>query len=263
MMTNYDPDGENVEMMEDSIGDLASARSALSHISTGAGAEEAMQTSTYTGAGTWSNTNIERALYYGRTHLSRYLSQLPEIQALMTFILFLPVVSISAGESAAPAIRADEIVDFLPTPYRKFVDPARYHTQFLAPLFKQEFCVRNGIPRDAPLRVAVDLGAGGALHKILKVRAVMKETRTDWSQADELPVEIPLPTQFRFHSIFCCPVSKEQGTDENPPMMMACGHVVCKESLARLGKGAGDYRKVKCPYCPIESTVGQAKRVYF
>ncbi len=31
-----------------------------------------------------------------------------------------------------------------------------------------------------------------------------------------------------FYSIFACPVSKEQSSEENPPMMLPCGHVLCK-----------------------------------
>ncbi|PWN47303.1 hypothetical protein IE53DRAFT_321453, partial [Violaceomyces palustris] len=73
-------------------------------------------------------------------------------------------------------------------------------------------------------------------------------------------IEIPLPPQLRFHSIFACPVSKEQGTEQNPPMMLNCGHVLCQETLIRLGKSSG---RVKCPYCPTESSISQAIRVFF
>lgn len=45
-------------------------------------------------------------------------------------------------------------------------------------------------------------------------------------------------------------------------MMMSCGHVVCAESLARLGSRTHG-GKVKCPYCPTESTVASATRLYF
>jgi len=50
-------------------------------------------------------------------------------------------------------------------------------------------------------------------------------------------VEIPLPPSFLFHSIFVCPVSKEQATDANPPMMMPCGHVIAKESIEKISRG--------------------------
>ncbi|CAG8813029.1 15436_t:CDS:2, partial [Gigaspora margarita] len=70
-----------------------------------------------------------------------------------------------------------------------------------------------------------------------------------------LTVEVPLTDDMRFHSIFACPVSKEQSSEDNPPMMMPCGHVICKESLNKLSKGNGRF---KCPYCPSESTSNQA-----
>lgn len=50
-------------------------------------------------------------------------------------------------------------------------------------------------------------------------------------------MEIPLPSDKRFHSVFVCPVSKEQATDTNPPLMLSCGHVINTESFQRLVKG--------------------------
>lgn len=50
-------------------------------------------------------------------------------------------------------------------------------------------------------------------------------------------MEVPLPASRRYHSVFVCPVSKEQATDRNPPKMLNCGHVVAEESLGRMLKG--------------------------
>lgn len=52
-------------------------------------------------------------------------------------------------------------------------------------------------------------------------------------------IEIPLPPENRYHSIFACPVSKDQSTEQNPPMMMACGHVITQDSLHKLSKVNG------------------------
>lgn len=55
---------------------------------------------------------------------------------------------------------------------------------------------------------------------------------------------------------------QEHATFENPAMLMACGHVLVKESLNRLGKG-NPLARFKCPYCPVESTAAQAQAIYF
>lgn len=122
--------------------------------------------------------------------------------------------------------------------------------------FNREFCSLLGLSADSPLFIATTAGSI-ALPVLLKMQSIMKEKRTEWTTQNELPVEIPLPSQYHFHSIFVCPVSKEQTTDENPPMMMPCGHVIASESLDKLSKGA----RFKCPYCPNESHPREARKV--
>ncbi len=177
---NEDPDGEHLDAMEQSTSDLAPERGMLDSVMF-----SRLLPRVPVPASGWSSTNVDRALAYARHHLARFSpAHLPEIQKLLTFLLFLPIVPIPGGLSLSP----EDLVEFVPTPYAHFLDPARIHAPYLAPLFKLEYCVRHSIPKDPPLRIAVDLGAGGALSRILKVRAVMKESRSEWSQADELPV---------------------------------------------------------------------------
>jgi len=107
--------------------------------------------------------------------------------------------------------------------------------------------------------VVGDIGGGGALARIEKGRKVMGDRKGGWTQADELPIEIPLSSDNRYHSIFACLVSKELSTESNPPMMMTCGHVISKDSLQKLNKAGG---RSKCPYCPVETLVGAAQRIY-
>ncbi|KZP24842.1 hypothetical protein FIBSPDRAFT_918682 [Athelia psychrophila] len=146
------------------------------------------------------------------------------------------------------------------SPYADLTSPALHED--LEPLFVKEYCASLGMSRQDPLRVVGDIGGGGALARIEKGRKVMRERKSEWSQTDELPIEIPLPPENRYHSIFACPVSKEQSTERNPPMMMPCGHVLNKDSLHKLSKPPGVGR-VKCPYCPAESSLSSALRVYF
>ena len=59
---------------------------------------------------------------------------------------------------------------------------------------------------------------------------------SNWSSLDKIPVEIELPAEFRYHSVFICPVSKEPTTESNPPMLLACGHAISNASLQELSK---------------------------
>ncbi|KAI9022913.1 RMD5-like protein A-like protein [Phycomyces nitens] len=131
--------------------------------------------------------------------------------------------------------------------------------------FQHDFCSLLNMSAESPLYASVLVGTT-ALPVILKLYKIMSARKTGWSQQNELAVEIPLEEELRFHSVFACPVSKEQATDENPPMMMPCGHVICKESLARLSRSSRYGRnatRFKCPYCPSETSIDQAIEVYF
>lgn len=124
--------------------------------------------------------------------------------------------------------------------------------------FTREFCGMLGLSSQSPLYTAVTAG-GIALPILEKVERVMAQARGQWTSVNELPVETPLPPGFLFHSIFVCPVSKEQATDANPPMMLPCGHVIARESLEMHSRGKN---RMKCPYCPVEAQPKEAKRVY-
>jgi len=184
-------------------------------------------------------SNVPVALAYAKANFSPfYPRHASDINRLMNCITYVSRLQLSPyGDLASPALHYD-----------------------LEPMFAKEFCASLGMSRQVPLRVVGDLGGGGALARIEKGRKVMRERKSEWSQADELPIEIPLLPENRYHSIFACPVSKEQSTEHNPPMMMHCGHVITKDSLQKLSKPGG---RVKCPYCPNESQVSSALRMHF
>jgi len=73
--------------------------------------------------------------------------------------------------------------------------------------------------------------------------------------------ELELGSEFVFHSVFACPVSREQSTSENPPMLLPCGHVLCKQSLQKIAKSP--VRAFKCPYCPVEATLNSCRAIFF
>jgi hypothetical protein len=133
------------------------------------------------------------------------------------------------------------------------------HISSLEQLFARDFCTLLGQSPDAPLFTAIMTGTC-ALPIIMKMATIMKEKKNEWTSVNELPVEIPLLPQHRFHSIFACPVSREQGSDNNPPMMLACGHTICNESLKRISKNGQS--RFKCPYCPCDATAAVALRIH-
>ncbi|KAJ6630749.1 CTLH/CRA C-terminal to lish motif domain-containing protein [Mycena sp. CBHHK59/15] len=191
--------------------------------------------------------NAIQAITYARETMSPFFAENEdEFKRLTACVLYLPLSRLQTS------------------PYAYLASPSLHFD--LEPLFAKEYCASLGMSRQVPLRVVGDIGGGGALARIEKGRKVMRERKSEWSQSDELPIEIPLPAENRYHSIFACPVSKEQSTEQNPPMMMSCGHVVTKDSLHKLSKPGGYDpvdRRVKCPYCPAESTYASALRVHF
>lgn len=178
-----------------------------------------------------------RALHYAQTEFQTFRGRyLLEIQQLMGAIPF--------------CSNLDE------SPYSlRFNNSSAWEE--VATSFTREFCSLLELSADSPLYVAATAGAI-ALPTLLKLQTIQKQKRTEWTSQNELPVETPLPPSYRFHSIFVCPVSKEQTTDQNPPMMLPCCHVIAQESLQKLSRGA----KFKCPYCPAESHPKEAKRVF-
>lgn len=177
------------------------------------------------------------ALAYAQTDFQhfrgRYLSEIQQLIAAMAF-----------------ASNLEE------SPYAtRFYNTASWDE--VANSFIREFCSLLELSADSPLYVAATAGAI-SLPILLKLQAIQKQKHTEWTSQDELPAETPLPPAYQFHSIFVCPVSKEQTTDANPPMMLPCCHVIAQESLQKLSKGA----KFKCPYCPVESHPRDAKRVF-
>ena len=53
------------------------------------------------------------------------------------------------------------------------------------------------------------------------------------------------------HSHLYCPRTA-QSTADNPPMLLPCGHCICKLSILKIAKAPN--RTFKCPYCPAECT---------
>lgn len=183
------------------------------------------------------NNGLSGALDYARIYFPRFQSRfLHEIQQLITAMVF-----------------ESNLAD---SPYRQTFNTSTSWSE-VSSSFTREFCSLLGLSAESPLYLAATAGAI-ALPTLIKLASIVRNKRTEWTTETELPVEIALPKSMIFHPIFVCPVSKEQGSESNPPMMMPCGHVIAKESLQRISKG----NRFKCPYCPGESQPKDARRIY-
>ncbi|ORZ40911.1 CTLH/CRA C-terminal to lish motif domain-domain-containing protein [Catenaria anguillulae PL171] len=125
--------------------------------------------------------------------------------------------------------------------------------------FARDFCSLLGLSPDSPLFTTIMVGTT-ALPVLSRLFSKMKMTNADWTAMYELPVEVPLLPRHHFHSIFACPVTREQGTEQNPPMMLPCGHTISNESLKKLSRNLT--ARFKCPYCPCDAVASQALRVH-
>lgn len=178
-----------------------------------------------------------QALHYARTNFGPFASlHMEKIQRLMGSLLW-------AGRLEA-------------SPYPDLSPPTNWEVVGLE--FTRECCSILGQSYESPLQVTISAGAQ-ALPTLLKMVTVLASKKQDWQGLKQLPVEIELDKEYQFHSIFACPVSKEQSTADNPPMLMPCGHVLCKQSLQKLSKS----RAFKCPYCPVELAITECKPISF
>lgn len=169
------------------------------------------------------------ALSYARTHLSKFPDETRALGGLMTCLLF-----------------AGRLAD---SPYKGWV--AAYHQDDIERALTQEYCSALGLPPESELVTIVRCGAKGLPNLLKAVRVA--SSHGHWTKLDvdeSLPIEIEVGRECRFHSIFTCPVSREETVEVgNVPMMLPCGHVLSKHSINRLPKTP---QRFKCPYCPRE-----------
>ena len=181
------------------------------------------------------------AVRYARAHFPAHVdAHEREVQALMGAVMY-------AGEDR-----------LLRSPYRDMLNPSLWEE--ITELFVKDACSILGLSVDSPLAVVVNAGCT-ALPALLNIKQVMQQRQVSgvWADKEELPIEIDLGPGCRYHSIFACPILRQQTTDNNPPMRLTCGHCISKDALTKLTSGT----KLKCPYCPQEQNPSDAKQITF
>lgn len=88
----------------------------------------------------------------------------------------------------------------------------------------------------------------------------LMKARQSETIANEIPIDIEIGKEFKFHSFFVCPVTREVTLPTNPPMLLKCGHVVSQHSVEKMTQNK---MKFKCPTCPVESKLSELKQLTF
>lgn len=147
------------------------------------------------------------------------------------------------------------------SPYKSLLDPINYTE--IENIFISNACTLLELSIRSPISVAIDAGCV-ALPALLNINQILSTQgiQNVWQLRDELPVEIDLGGKLQFHSTFSCPILKQQSTESNPPMRLACGHVISQDALHKLSNSSTG-GKLKCPYCPQEQVVSDATRIHF
>lgn len=145
------------------------------------------------------------------------------------------------------------------SPYSHLLDPV--HWADIQDMFTRDACSLLGLSVESPLSVSIRAGCT-ALPALLNIKQVMaaRQCSDVWSAKDELPIEIDLGKDCRYHSIFACPILRQQTTRNNPPVRLICGHVISRDALNKLSNGNN---RLKCPYCPVEQNPAEARQIYF
>ncbi|CAI5728062.1 unnamed protein product [Peronospora destructor] len=144
------------------------------------------------------------------------------------------------------------------SPYKKLFNDGRWKEIYDAVI--RACCRLRSVPYQSYLETCLSAGIQ-ALPAMRKLASVMDGKLADWASMEELPVEIPIAKELQFHNVFCCPVSKEESTPENPPTMLKCGHVICRSCVNRFS--CNMTRRFKCPTCPVEQAESQTRKLFF
>lgn len=160
------------------------------------------------------------AIAYTRAHFNKFIDKFEkEIQMLMGCLIY---VGLPSG--------------FQNTPYSSLFSEDLWMDA--ADSFLKESCEIVGVNKDSCLEIIINSGCY-ALPALMNLKQIMIKNRVSgmWLERNELPIEIDLGLDYRYHSVFTCPILKLPSNDQNPPMRLKCGHVISRDALHKLIRG--------------------------
>lgn len=160
------------------------------------------------------------AIAYTRAHFNKFINRFEkEIQMLMGCLIYIGLPN-----------------GFQNTPYSSLFNEELWMDA--ADSYLKESCEIVGVNKDSCLEIIVNSGCY-ALPALMNLKQIMMKNRVSgvWSERNELPIEIDLGSEFRYHSVFTCPILKLPSTEQNPPMKLKCGHVISKDAMHKLTRG--------------------------
>lgn len=184
--------------------------------------------------------NQMKLINYSRTYFTQFSKKYcKDIQTLMGSLMYLRI-------------------GIANSPYSHLLDQSNWDE--ISIMFTKEACSLLEVSVDSPLSVTFNSGCI-ALPALINIKQAIQQRHVNevWNGRDELPIAIDVTKKCHYHSIFACPILRQQSCDSNPPMRLQCGHVISKDALTKLTNGS----KLKCPYCPVEQNPSEARLIYF
>ncbi|CAD8056815.1 unnamed protein product [Paramecium sonneborni] len=98
-----------------------------------------------------------------------------------------------------------------------------------------------------------------AMPKLIKYNQITRN-RSSEVLTNDIPIDIEIGKEFKYHSFFVCPVSREVTNSDNPPVLLKCGHAISKLSAHKI---IANKSKFKCPTCPVETKSADLPELIF
>ncbi|KAL0249291.1 hypothetical protein GEMRC1_004524 [Eukaryota sp. GEM-RC1] len=134
----------------------------------------------------------------------------------------------------------------------------------LESLFFREYCQLSNLSPQSDLEMTVNVGLTG-LPSLIEMRQRAQSINLDdddFTKNQPVTVEFDLGPVAALHNVFVCPVSREQATDQNKPVLLNCGHVINELTLERIAaQGRDGGRRFKCPVCQSVNKIDRPEQL--